>query len=248
MQNEKIQINLAPGQDKAEVILREVDHANELPVKEPNRIEVLGTIGTIVEFLSKRWNASDNQINKERTHVIVDRDNLMMKLVINEDDAYKSGEVTAKIQLSRQYKDFGINTEKTWEPNELGQFFKMNRSCFLDKSENMDLVSKLKSFVADVNTKIEREQKENGSFKDNYSGVVNANIPGSFKLNIPVFKGCQSEILEVEFYAYVSGRDITLALCSPDANQVVEDVRDNIMDDQIAKIREIAPEIPILEV
>lgn len=248
MQTEKMLFNFAPGQDQAEVIFREVDHANELPVKAPNKIDVLGTIGTIVEFLSKRWNADDEQIDKGRTHVIVDRDHLKMTLVINENDAYKDGKITGRIQLSRQFQEFGINTNKTWEPIELSQFFKMNRSCFLERSENMDLVSRLKSFIADVSTRIEREQKENGSFKDNYSGVVNSNLPGSFKLNIPVFKGCQSEILDVEFYANVSGRDVTLSLCSPDANEVIEDFRDKIIDEQIEKIREIAPEIPILEI
>ena len=248
METERMQINLAPGMDKAEVIIREVDHANELPVKAPNKIDISGTTGIIVEFLSKRWNASDGQINKERTHVIVDRDHLKMMLVVNENDAYMDGKITERIQLSRQFQEFGINTDKTWEPIELAQFFKMHRSCFLERSENMDLVSKLKSFVADVNIKIEREQKENGSFKDNYSGVVNSSLPGSFKLNIPLFKGCSFEILNVEFYANVSGRDVTLALCSPDANEVIEDFRDNIFDEQIEKIREIAPEIPILEV
>ena len=248
MENEKMQINFAPGQDMAEVIIREVDHVNELPVKEPRKLCITGTIGIVSEFLEKRWNADDDQIDKNRTHIIVDRDGLEIRLFINENDEYTNGKIIGEIAMSRQFKDFGINTGREWEPNELGQFFKMYRSCFLDKSENMDLVSRLKSFVADVNTKVEREQKENGSFKDNYSGIVNANIPGSFKLNIPVFKGCMSEILEVEFYARVNGRDVSLMLCSPGANEVIEDMRDAIIDGEINRIREIAPEIPILEI
>jgi len=39
-----------------------------------------------------------------------------------------------------------------------------------------------------------------------------------------------------------------LELISPDAEAIVEEVRDKLIDEQIEKIKELAPEIPIIEV
>ena len=43
------------------------------------------------------------------------------------------------------------------------------------------------------------------------------------------------------------GREVQLELISPDAQSVVEEVRDQIIIEQIEKIRELAPMIPIIE-
>ena len=80
------------------------------------------------------------------------------------------------------------------------------------------------------------------------SGVVTANIPPSFDLVIPIYKGSTPETVEVEFYATVNGRDILLSLYSPGAVAAVEDVRNNLIDDQINVIRDEFPELPIIEI
>lgn len=54
MTNEKMQINLDKDCQKAEVIIREVGNVNELPVLEPENLNVRGTIGAIFSFLEKR--------------------------------------------------------------------------------------------------------------------------------------------------------------------------------------------------
>ena len=83
----------------------------------------------------------------------------------------------------------------------------------------MKLVTELKNFEATVNSKVEKQKSEKGDFKDNYSGVVMSNLPEAFTLQIPIFKGMPAETIEVEFYASVNGRDVTLQLVSPGACQ-----------------------------
>lgn len=245
--NKKINIFVPEDAKKAEIIIREVDGVNELPVKEPVKLEVSGVIGAPVEFLRHRY-AFPDQIDRDHSHVIVDRDHNMITLITNENDARRCQKIVGRIALSKQYEEFGINTGKTWNPNDLGQFFKMNRVYFPDREANMQLVTLLKSFEADIQTRVERERKENGSFKDNYAGVVTANIPPSFDLVIPIYKGSTPETVEVEFYATVNGRDILLSLYSPGAVAAVEDVRNNLIDDQINVIRDEFPELPIIEI
>jgi hypothetical protein len=244
MEKEKFQIVLGPS-GKADVTIREVEDANELPVLAPVKIALIGVIGAPVEFLTKRLGT--DQINEKLCHVIVDREELTIILVTNEPDPYLSGSVTGKLELHPKFKQFGINSGKGWDANDLGQFCKMNRAFFLDKSENMDLVTKLKNFEAKVNTVIEKQKSETGDFKDNYSGVVTSNLPGAFKLKMPLFKGRPAEEIEIEFAASVSGRTVSLQLYSPGANHAVEELRDKVIDEQVGKIRDMAPDIAIIE-
>lgn len=247
MQNEKLQINLDKDCPKAEVVIREVSEVNELPVLEPEKVNINGTIGSIFSFLEKRWGC-DGQIDHEHTHIIVDRDNLSMTLVANETDARNKMVVAGKLQLSRQFLAFHINDGVAWEPIALSQFIKMNRAYFPDRDTNMRLVSTFKNFKANVNTEYERDRKENGSYTDNYSQIVNSNMPNSFTVALPVFKGTPQQTIEVETFATIDGRDVTVQLISPGAQQIVEETRDAIIYDQIAAIREIAPEIPFIEI
>lgn len=246
MGKEKFQINLAPGTEKAEIIVREVSKVNELEVKAPIQIDLSGVIGAPLEFLTRRLDQSD-QINQKRCHVIVSRENLKITIVTSENNQYETGKVVGTLSKHPKFKEFGINTDKLWEPNELGQFFKMNRFFFDDKNENMSLVTALLNFNANVNTTIEKQKSEGGDFKDNYSGAVTSNVPGKFKLKIPLFKGRPAEVIEVEFYASINGRTVMLQLYSPGANQALEDIRDEVIDQQISAIRELAPEIAIIE-
>ena len=249
MDPEKLNINFADGEAVKELIIREVDTVVEdkLPVLEPDKVEISGNITAILAFLEKRWDAEDAQVNHCRTHILVDRDNLMMTLVVNETDKREKKTVVGTIQLSRQYTAFGVN-KKLWESTDLGNFFRINRSYFEKKETNMSLVSLLKRFTAKVNTEVEREEKDNGSVTDVYRKVVDSNLPEAFAVKIPIFKGTQPEVFSIEIIAHVEGKHAVLELISPDAEAIVEEVRDKLIDEQIEKIKELAPEIPIIEV
>lgn len=237
---------MGPGASKGEIIIREVNTVNELSVKPPIRVDIVGTLPSVREFLSKRIDQPD-QINQKKCRIIVNREDMDIILITNEDDEYHQGKVVGCLTKHPRFESFGINSGYKWSPVELGQFIKMNRAFFTDKDANMKLVSELKNFVANINAKIEKEKNENGSFKDNYSGVVTSNLPGSFKLKIPLFKGGKPEEIEVEFYADVDGRDVRLRLYSPGAAETMEKVRDEYIDEQLEQIRVLAPDIAIIE-
>lgn len=246
MQNEKLQINLAAGMEKAEVILREGKAIEQLPELAPIQTSIVGTIGAITEYLSKRINAC--QFEQRNCHILVDRELIELTLVINEADPYRRGGIIAKLQKHPKFKEFGINANTVWMPTELALFFKTNRAFFLDKAVNMHLVTTLMNFTADINQKIQQSFKETGDKTDNFSQVVNFNLPRSFTVQVPLFKGMPSEVIEVETLARVNGREVSFVLISPGAQMLLEDIRDKVIDTQIALIREIAPEIAIIEV
>lgn len=226
-----------------EVVLREGDAPEALNPKEPERVVINGTIDATFRWLEKRVEL----INQKATNIIVNRDKIGIALTIDETNYYQT-EINGILQASKEMQEFGINTEKKWEPIKLSQFFKMHRAFFKDKSENMLLVSTLKNFKAKVNQDIERSKEENGNRTDNYSQVVDSNLPKSFKLNIPLFKGFSCEEIEVEIYADVDGRDVSLSLVSAGANEAIEEYKNKVIDEQLDAIRKIAPDIVIIEV
>lgn len=226
-----------------EVVLREGKAPVTLDPKEPERVVINGTIDAPFRWLEKRVEL----INQKATNIIVNRDKMGISLTIDETNYYQT-EINGILQASKEMQEFGINTEKKWEPIKLSQFFKMHRAFFKDKSENMSLVSTLKNFKAKVNQDIERSKEENGNRTDNYSQVVDSNLPKSFKLNVPLFKGFANEEIEVEIYADVDGRDVSLSLVSAGANEAIEEYKNKVIDEQLDAIRAIAPDIVIIEV
>lgn len=246
MQNEKLQINFAPGMAKAELVLREGVAPKELDPKAPVKTKLNGVISAVVEYLTKRINTG--QFAQKDCHILVNRENIEITLIINEADEYKRGEIVGKLGYNPKFVEFGINGGKVWTPTELGMFIKMNRAFFADRAENMKLVSCLMNFTADVNNKIDRAVKENGNRTDNFAQVVNSNLPESFTIQMPIFKGMQPETIEVETFAQVNGREVAFVLLSPGAQAMLEDLRDKVIDEQLKQIREIAPEIAIIEV
>lgn len=226
-----------------EVVLREGEAPVALDPKEPERVVINGTIDAPFRWLEKRVEL----INQKVTNIIVNRDKMGLALTIDETSYYQT-EINGILQASKEMVEFGINTEKKWEPIKLSKFIKMHRAFFTDKSQNMMLVSTLKNFKAKVNQDIERSKEENGSKVDNYSQVVDSNLPKSFKLNIPLFKGFACEEIEVEIYADVDGRDVSLSLVSAGANEAIEEYKNKVIDEQLGAIRQIAPDIVIIEV
>lgn len=226
-----------------EVIVREGEAPKSLDPKEPETINIIGTIDAPYRWLEKRVEL----IEQKKAHINVNRDSNAIVLIIDENNYYRSS-IRGILQPSKEMQDFGINTGTVWEPAKLAQFFKMHRAFFEDKSENMMLVSTLKNFKAKVNQDLEQSKEDNGSKTDNYSQVVDSNLPKSFKISIPLFKGFDCETIEVEIYADVDGRNVSLTLVSAGANEAIESYKNKVIDEQLSNITQIARDIVIIEV
>ena len=234
--------NIAPGMN--EVIIREGAAPKVLDPKAPVKMNVNGTINAPFEYLSKRIDC----INQKDCHIIVNREKITIELVVNEADEYTRGTIAGTLQYHPKFEEFGINAGKVWSPFDFAMFCKMNRAFFADKNVNMSLVSACKNFTAKVNNQIERAIQENGNRTDNFAQVVNSNLPESFTLSIPIFKGGKKEDLVVETFAKIDGRNVAFVLLSPGAEETLEDLRDKAIDEQLNAIKAIAPDIAIFEV
>lgn len=242
LEQKPIVVNLAEGQNTLTILTG--DAPEQLDVLAPVKVDLTGTIEAPLNWLEKRV----GDIDQHKAHVVVNRDKLQIMLVINEDDAYTNGKIVGELKYSEIFLKLGINSDKQWQPEVLSRFLKLNRSLFLDKTENMKVVTALKQIETKVEQAVSRERQENGnvglSFKQQ---VANSNIPERFTLKIPVFSGGSYTEVAVETFVTIDGAQISIALQSAAANDVIEYSKDITIGDVVAKIREIAPEIAIIE-
>lgn len=123
--------------------------------------------------------------------------------------------------------------------------------CFTIKQNKVAMNNK--TMGKDIANPIQREQfiKDNADACEN-KGYMKAytpeDLPESFTLSIPVFKGGNKENLEVETFAKIDGRNVAFVLMSPGAEETLETLRDTAIDKELEAIKEIAPEIAIIEI
>ena len=110
----------------------------------------------------------------------------------------------------------------------------------------MELVTVLKNFKASIDSKVENSRQDNGSRTDNYSQVVNSNLPASFNLIVPIFKGRPAERLKWKSLQMWTGVIFDCPLL-PCAEVIVEEERNKAIDEQLLLIRKLAPDIAIIE-
>ncbi len=242
-----INVNLPQGYDGSkpvEVIIRKGEATKELSPKAPNVIGIMGVISSPFAWLQKRVTESD-QVDQKRCFIEVDKDEYTIRLVVDEKNA-EGTTIVGKLELSPIYKQFGINSGKKWSPQDLGEFFKMNRSYFPNKENNMALVSTLRNFTAKVDADVEKQRDQKGSHSNLYRQTVTSNLPESFSICLPIFKGGESHDIIVETYADVDGGSVSLTLVSAGANEFRDEQVNKQIDSVIDSIIEIAPDIVII--
>lgn len=82
---------------------------------------------------------------------------------------------------------------------------------------------------------------------DVYRQEVESNLPKSFTVKIPIFAGPVKTTFDVEFDHYLTDDEVFLQLVSPGAQELMDEWRDNSIDKVLNSIRELAPDIAILE-
>ena len=248
--NKGLNINIEhyTGEKPIEVVYRLGDAAQAqqpLATKAPEKISVSGTISTPYEWLSKRIDTVD----QKRANVVVDREKMTIQLTVNEDDYYNKKHVTlVRLKYLKHLRSSVLMMVKGWIPAKLGQFLRLNRGLFEDKEKCMVLVSNLKNFNAKAKAEIEKQRDPSGSVADVYRCQVESNLPKSFTVNMAIFKGTAKQPIEIEFDHYLTNGEVFLQLVSPGANEVMESYRDKCIDEVLDKIKDIAPDIAILEV
>ncbi len=231
-----------------ELVFRE-GKAQEVFNPEPLRIS--GTLDAPLKYLQKRVDLSSSKrlvsgVEQSRCSIVVDRDSMSIKLAVNDRDHF-ADIITGSLQLHPDFVKLGINSGKYRTPMEMAEFIKMNKAFFENRNEASDLVVQLRKFKAKVDRQVEAEFNPNkGDKKTVIQQAVETNLPPTFKVCIPIFKGGNKEVLEVE--TYFNPDDLTCTLICADANEKAQDYKDNAINEILCGITDITPDIVIMEV
>ena len=237
MQPKELNITVDNGIKTIEVLT-----GASLEPKEPKKVEILGTLDAPLRWLEKRV----SEIDQKKAHVIVDRENMSIVLVIGERDFYRTV-ISGKLQLHPTFLKFGINQGNYRTPVEMSELIKMNRSYFENRQTAMELVSLLRNFKAKINKEVEADiDLKKGDRRVLVAQKIDSNLPDSFKIIVPVFKGHKPSVIECE--TYFNPDDLTCTLVSPQANDKVEEIKDGEIDKVVSSIKETAPDIAVIEI
>lgn len=224
------------GQD---IIVRE---GKALDPKEPVKVNIVGTIVSVFEYLYQR-----PDVDQTQSHVVVDRAEMFVKLVVNEKYHYQDT-ITGKITMNPEFTKWGINNENVmYSSLDLAKKVKMNRYQFASLEKATELVTVFQNLKAKVQREVESSDNHRGSVKRNFVQVVNEmSIPERFDIITPIFKGDEKRTLSVEIV--IDPESLNCSLISPEAIDIVARERDRLIDNEIGRIRELRPSIPIFEV
>lgn len=243
------------------------EYVTPVEYKAPEPLNISGTIETPLEFLKKRLHT----IDITNAHVEVCRDTSEIELVINESNYHPSlsseeldtfcdrdilldkflptSRIVGTIRYSKEFADLGINSDvQRWSPVKLAQYFRLNRHLFDDKQVSMALVSQLKNIKATISGKYQKEKETHGTISQTefFELHIAHELPDSFVLNMPIFKGGEKAKFAVEIDAeYIDG-NILVSLVSPAMCEAMEVARDAIIDDVVKKITDVAPDIVVI--
>lgn len=220
-----------------EIIIRE---GKAVELKEPVKVNISGTIDAPARWLETRFDCL-----KEKTcYVIVNRERLSVSLQCNENNHYGS-HITGQLEISPEIKKFRINEGHYITNFEMSELIKMNRAHFENKTVAMKLVTELQNFKAKVDKDIEQSNNNRGDRRLLINQAVQHNLPEAFNLHLPIFKGTGKQTIQVE--VYVNPSDFTCTLVSPEANDLIEEMRDREIDAVLERIQKRCPDIVIIE-
>ncbi|AIM37417.1 hypothetical protein KO02_12510 [Sphingobacterium sp. ML3W] len=235
IKNEAVLAAIAGGE--TQLTLRE---GKALELERDLDVEIVGVIDSPVRYLEKRIDI----IDPSKCHVLVNREKNTITMVVDEHNPLLNT-IKGILVPHPLFQKFGINKGEYTAPEPLADMFKMNRSHFEDPAVAMTLVHALKNFKAKVNKQIEQSNNNRGDVVQLKAQAVESNIPEKFNLRMPLFKGQSKISFEVE--VYIDPASLNCTLVSPVANDVIEEFRDTIFDEQIKNIKDISELILIIE-
>ena len=218
--------------------------AKGLDEKEPKKLAAIaGAIQTPLEFLTKRKGFVS--IDVETSHLEYDLEAYEIVLICNENSHY-SNTITGKMIETEVLKNLNINNGKRWETFELADFIRLNRSIFANVGDAAKLVTVLNNFKAKVDKTLEQSKDNRANYSLQRRQVVESNLPDAFKLQLPIFKGQPKVDIEVEID--IDPQSLECVLISPQLAETVQRNIETILGEQIEKIKEQCPTLPIIEV
>lgn len=195
-------------------------------------VNLSGNIQSARRFLEAR----DEEFDKKKAHCIVSLDDGTVDLVVNEQDACDTYTIKGAVEISKLFKELGINTSKRYSAIELANKFRLLRAIFESHDDHAEICATLKNLKAKINRNLEQNKQDNGNARFLFEQEVSSNMPESFNLVLPLVKGGEKENIEVQVILEADGMDIKCFLVSVDGQEKIDHAFEKLVRDEASVI------------
>lgn len=222
---------------KQELVIRT---GEALPLHEEEKVTLTGTLESVRLFVKARKEHFDHA----KAYIVIDRENASLTLRVDENNP-KGTEVTGQLTVSPEIEKMGINNGEYCSTMDMAETIRHNRIYFGNKTLAMRLITELRNFKAKIDHEIELSDDKRGNTIAHRAQVVQSNIPQSFDVHMPIFKGGPETVIPVSIE--IRPTDLACTLVSIEAEEHFKESRDKLIDEQVNAIRDEADDILIIE-
>lgn len=236
MEKPEIKVNFSPQGDKGVIL---VGTANT--PKEPKALDVQGDFTAVGNYLRIKYERANpfQEIRPENAIVICDFDNLTIQLQTNPNDI-TSTTVTGRAEFSKEYKEFGINQSKFYNREQLIKLFRFYRRYFPNKEENANLLGAYQNFTASVNKNIADNSDLRGNRNSQFQKTVRTDLPESFVVEIPVFKGEEPVSFPVEICIEDNDSGVRFWFESVELDELIQSKKEEMFARELEQCKDLA--------
>jgi hypothetical protein len=213
------------------------------PIELPEVILISGDINTISSFVTKRYNTALpdehglQKIDPNKIVVKVDKENFEICLDLDPQNP-RGATVTGKLSMAPELLKFSINTGKAFTREELVKLIRFNKIWFASRDQADSLEKAYMSFNAEIHANIGKESDNRGNVNNSYKKTVSTNIPESFALNVPVFKGQEKRQFHVDILIEATDASTRFYLESVALHDLITIESDQILNNQLECCKE----------
>ena len=216
-----------------------VREGKALELKEPVVININGDIDTVKSFVAKRYNSTDPDtlnnlqgIDKTKAIISFDKVGLTISLDVNPQDFY-GPKVVGKLQISPELEPWKINEATTFSREKLITLIRFNRRYFTDTDTYEKVLKAYQSLNMSGTTNIKVETDLRGNKDAAFKKTIDSsNIPTTFFLTMPVFKGREKVKFMVEVCLENSETQVVFWFESVELKEIWDNTVDSIFDEQ----------------
>jgi len=242
----KIDVNLMNGPQGSTLAIME---GKVLEQKPPVKIVIAGHITAPTEFLKKRFRdridaatGPNNGIILQNVDIrnavlIVNEDAMTIELKLDPENVYGT-EVTGKLEFTHYLEDFHINTNKQFERKEMTKLLRYSKPLFRDADKYQELLTAYQTL--DLKALIEARQEDDTRGNKNYSlsKKVTTNLPETFVLRLPIFKGQRPEEFRVEIDIDTTEGSARFNFQSPELKALIDQRKIEIFEEQLKEFQD----------
>ncbi|WP_153799046.1 hypothetical protein [Foetidibacter luteolus] len=250
--DDKLLMNLSPDSEgKYPDIVYRTGSAEV--IREPQVVNLSGDIESVGRFIDKRivnlaldenGELNENEVKKADLHglqhvdaniavILVDVEKGEIELLLDPENYY-GAKVKGTLSQASELEIFEVNSGDMYSREELIKLIKFNRFLFADEKEQQNLLLAFQKFKADIFLNIHKEDDNRGNFNAVFNRTVNTQVPLTFKLNTPIYKGQPKEKYEVEICINPGATNVQFYFESVELKDLLKVRKEEIIAKQLA--------------